>query len=150
MIVICTLTGLTYERKLLREGDIFLIRQGSALSRAGYSENVTDEEMLRKQMKSHGKQIFRRITEDELKAAYGDGKVDLDDMNDEQKKIIKAGVSSKIAEMRALSEQMKEEVEEIEKVEKIESLELEEEEEEVKPGQVLQEGSESVPVKKKK
>jgi hypothetical protein len=144
MIVICTSTGLTYERRLMREGDIFLIKTGSLLARSGYSEEISDELMLRKQMRSHHKQIFRRPTEDELKAAYADGKVDLDDMTVDQKKIIKAGVSSKIAEMRALSEQMKEEVEEeeeeeIEKVKKIENIELEEEEEVEKvkpPGQV--------------
>jgi hypothetical protein len=124
----------------MREGDIFLVKgMGDALAR-DYPENITDEEMLRRQMKSHHKQIFRRPTEEELKAAYADGKVDLDDMTVDQKKIIKAGVSSKIAEMRALSEQMKEEVEEeeieeekeeeIEKVKKIENIELEEEEEE--------------------
>ena len=138
MIVICTLTGLTYQRRVMREGDIFLIKgEGDRLAK-DYPDSITDEEMLRKQMKTHHKQIFRRLTEDELKAAYADGKVDLDDMDEEQKKIIKAGVSSKIAEMRALSEQMKEEVEE------------EEIEEEKPPGQVVQEGSESVPVKKKK
>jgi DNA mismatch repair ATPase MutS len=122
----------------MRERDIFLVKgMGDALAR-DYPENITDEEMLRKQMKSHHKQIFRRPTEEELKAAYADGKVDLDDMTVDQKKIIKAGVSSKIAEMRALSEQMKEEIEEeeieeekeeeIEKVKKIENIELEEEE----------------------
>ncbi len=136
MIVICTLTGLTYKRKVMREGDIFDTKGG--VVEKDYPENITDEEMLRKQMKSHGKQVFRRLTEEELRKAYADGKVDLDDMDEEQKKIIKAGVSSKIAEMRALSEQMKEEVEE------------EEIEEEKPPGQVVQEGSESVPVKKKK
>jgi len=136
MIVICTLTGLTYKRKVMREGDIFDTKGG--VVEKDYPENITDEEMLRKQTKSGGKQKFRRPTEEELKKAYSEGKVDLDDMTVDQKKIIKAGVSSKIAEMRALSEQMKEEVEE------------EEEAEEVKPGQVVQEGSESVPVKKKK
>jgi len=135
MIVICTLTGLTYKRKVMREGYIFDTKGG--VVEKDYPENITDEEMLRKQMKSHGKQVFRRLTEEELRKAYGEGKVDLDDMDEEQKKIIKAGVTSKIAEMRALSEQMKEEVEE-------------EEIEEEKPGQVLQEGSESIPVKKKK
>ena len=139
MIVLCTLTGLTYKRKVMREGDIFDTKGGGI--EKDYPEDITDEEMLRKQMKSHGEQVFRRLTEEELRKAYGEGKVDLDDMDEEQKKIIKAGVSSKIAEMRALSEQMKEEVEEEEE---------EEEVEEVKPGQVVQEGSESVPVKKKK
>ena len=119
----------------MREGDIFDTKGG--VVEKDYPENITDEEMLRKQTKSGGKQKFRRPTEEELKKAYSEGKVDLDDMDEEQKKIIKAGVSSKIAEMRALSEQMKEEVEE-------------EEIEEEKPGQVVQEGSESVPVKKKK
>jgi len=145
MIVICTLTGLTYQRRVWREGEIFLIKgTGDALAR-DYPESISDEEMLRKQMKSHHKQIFRRPTEEELKKAYADGKVDLDDMTVDQKKIIKAGVSSKIAEMRALSEQMKEEVEEeeeeeeekeIEKVKTIEDIELEEEEEVKPPGQV--------------
>jgi len=103
---------------VLLEGDIFLIKgEGDRLAK-DYPESITDEEMLRKQMKTHHKQIFRRLTEEELRKAYGDGKVDLDDMTVDQKKIIKAGVSSKIAEMRALSEQMKEEVEEEEEIEK--------------------------------
>ena len=117
MIVICTSTGLTYRRRVMREGEIFLVKGTDALAR-DYPDSITDEEMLRRQMKSHHKQIFRRPTEEELKAAYADGKVDLNDMTVDQKKIIKAGVSAKIAEMRALSEQMKEEVEEEEEEEK--------------------------------
>ena len=117
MIVICTLTGLTYKRRVMLEGDIFLVKgEGDALAKQ-YPENITDEEMLRKQMKSHHKQIFRRLTEDELKAAYGEGKVDLDDMNEKQKKIIKAGVKAKAAEMRILSQKMEEEAEEEEEQE---------------------------------
>ena len=140
MIVICTLTGLTYQRRVWREGEIFLIKgMGDALAKQ-YPENITDEEMLRKQMKSHHKQIFRRPTEEELKKAYGDGSVDLDMMNDEQKKIIKEGIRAKVAEMRILSQKMEEEV----------GAEEEVEEEKVEPGQVVQEGSESVPTGKKK
>lgn len=142
MLVITLKTGLTHNRNVYREGDVFEIKKeypGSTLLRE-FPEDISEEEWTARQMKMYGEILFRRLSEAELKKAYGEGKVELDMMNDEQKKIIKAGVSSKIAEMRALSEQMKKEVEE----------EEEKEVEETRPRQVVQEGSESVPTGKKK
>jgi len=140
MLVITVKTGLTHDRRVYREGDVFEIKKeypGSTLLR-DFPEDISEEDWTARQMKMYGEILFRRLSEAELRKAYGDGKVDIDMMNEDQKKIIKAGVSAKISEMKILAERMKQEAEEVD---------IEEEE---KPGQVLQEGSESIPVKKKK
>lgn len=115
MLVITVKTGLTHDRRVYREGDVFEIKKeypGSTLIR-DFPEDISEEDWTARQMKMYGEILFRRLSEEELKKAYGDGKVDIDMMNDEQKKIIKAGVSSKIAEMKILAERMKQEAEEV-------------------------------------
>ena len=113
MLVITVKTGLTHNRKVYREGDVFKIKDeypGKTLLE-WFPEDISEEEWEARQMKHYHEILFRRLTEEELKKAYGDGKVDLDQMNPDQKKIIKTGIKSKAAEMRVLSEQMQKEAE---------------------------------------
>lgn len=139
MLLVSMIDGLTVGSKMYQTGEVFEITPDNlAWKSLGLAEDITDEQI--KMSFRGGTELFRRPREEQLKKAYGNGSVDLDMMNDEQKKIIREGVRAKAAEMRILSKKMEEEV----------GAEEEVEEEKVEPGQVLQEGSESVPTGKKK
>lgn len=140
MLLVSMIDGLTVGSKMYKTGEVFEITPDNlSWKPLRLAEDMTDEQI---KMAFRGrKEEFRRPTEEELKKAYGDGSVDLDMMNDEQKKIIKEGIRAKVAEMRILSQKMEEEVGTEEEVE---------EENAPQPGQVVQEGSESVPTGKKK
>lgn len=163
MLLICLETGLTFNRKVLRKGEIFEALEGNIHGKFAlreYPESLSNEDWERKQVLYYGRFMFRWLTDEELRDAFAKGLIILEQMSDRQKKVISGAIKGKIDEIRVTSEKLKQEVAEIEQieVEKEETVEVkeeilkleEEEEEEVIPGQVVQEGSESVPVKKKK
>lgn len=164
MLLICLHTGLTHSRRVWKEGEIFDSKKGDRFSQfvdREYSEDMDKEAWEMKQLRHYGKPMFRRLTDTELRDAFGKGLIILEQMTESQKQVISGAIKSKIEEIKVTSESLKKEVAKIEetevevvkikekKVEEIELLELEEKEE-VKPGQTIQKGSESVPVKKKK
>jgi len=110
MLFITVKTGTTYNRRVYREGEIFeILPSDTTMWRVyGLSEDITAEEL---KSRFKGEELFRLPTDDEIKKAYGEGKVDLEQMSADQKKIIKTGIKSKAAEMRVLSEQMQKEAE---------------------------------------
>lgn len=156
-------TGLTFQRKVWREGEIFEVTEkGTAQDKwmlREYPATMSEVDWEKKQIRYYGISMFRRLNDTELRDSFGKGLIILDQMSDEEKKVISETIKGKIDEIRVTSEKLKQEVASIEQieVEKEETVEVKEEEilelkeeEEVIPGQVLQEGSESVPVKKKK
>ena len=73
MLVICTKTGLTYDRKVYREGEIFIL--SGAIE--GEYKNLSDEAWKRKQRKVYsGDVVFRQPTSDEIIVAIRDKKLD--------------------------------------------------------------------------
>lgn len=115
MLLVSLIPGLTVGNKMYQPGEIFEVVEGDLTWNSyGFSEDITDEQI---KMKFKETEEFRRPTEEELKKAYGEGKVDLDQMNDTQKKIIKAAIRSKAAELRSLSEEMQKETNEFEEEE---------------------------------
>ena len=73
MLVTCTKTGLTYARKVHREGDVFILT--GAIERE--YKNLSVEAWARKQRKIYsGEVVFRQSTSEELIAAIKDKKID--------------------------------------------------------------------------
>jgi len=73
MLVTCIKTGLTYARKVYREGDIFILT--GAIERA--YKDLSAEAWARKQKKIYsGEVVFRQPTSEEIIAAIRDKKLD--------------------------------------------------------------------------
>lgn len=73
MLVICVKTGLTYARKVHREGEVFVL---TGILEREYKD-LSDEAWKRKQKRTYsGDVTFRRPTNDEIYAAIKDGSLD--------------------------------------------------------------------------
>lgn len=73
MLVICTKTGLTYARKVHKEGEVFIL---AGILEREYKD-LSDEAWRRKQKRTYsGDVTFRRPTNDEIYAAIKDGSLD--------------------------------------------------------------------------
>lgn len=73
MLVICVKTGLTYARKVHREGEVFVL---TGILEREYKD-LSDEAWYRKQKRTYsGDVTFRRPTSDEIYAAIKDGSLD--------------------------------------------------------------------------
>jgi hypothetical protein len=73
MLVICVKTGLTYARKVHREGEVFIL---TGILEREYKD-LSDEAWYRKQKRTYsGDVTFRRPTNDEIYAAIKDGSLD--------------------------------------------------------------------------
>jgi len=73
MLVICTKTGLTYARKVHREGEVFVL---TGILEREYKD-LSDEAWNRKQKRTYsGDVTFRRPTNDEIYKAIKDGSLD--------------------------------------------------------------------------
>lgn len=171
MLVTCTKTGLTYARKVHREGDVFILT--GALERE--YKDLSVEAWARKQKKIYsGEVVFRQSTSEELIAAIRDKKLDpgsatvrghlskrqlriaLDYAESkEQKKLTGIQMLREGLDLEIEEEAPKEKVEKPEPVKKVEApaeeLELEEEdvgapkEEDVEEPKVSEEEAEASP-----
>lgn len=73
MLVICTKTGLTYARKVHKEGEVFVL---TGILEREYKD-LSDEAWNRKQKRTYsGDVTFRRPTNDEIYGAIKDGSLD--------------------------------------------------------------------------
>lgn len=73
MLVTCTKSGLTYARKIHKEGEVFIL---TGILEREYKD-LSDEAWKRKQKRTYsGDVTFRRPTDDEIYAAIKDGSLD--------------------------------------------------------------------------
>lgn len=136
MLFISLIDGLTVGNKMYQKGEVFEITEDNpAWKSCTLSEDMTEEELLA--TFQGGTELFRKPTATDLRNAFSEGLIVLDMMDDTQKKLINEAIKGKISEVKRVSESLTEQVKKLEK-------------DAPKPEQVVQEGSESVPVEEKK
>jgi len=138
MLVTCTKTGLTYARKVHREGDVFILT--GALERE--YKNLSVEAWTRKQKKTYsGEVVFRPSTSEELIEAIKSKQIDPGSatvrghLSKQQLRIaydyVESKAAKRVAAIQALRDGLDEEIEEIEVPEKKVKKKEEPEEEKV-------------------